>query len=108
MAKNLFKIIALSTLLLTGCANITNKTEKIKEEKKVEYVNYFDEVLMNSYESSLTMTSGDFDGDGDLDLIVGSNTHDWNSKLGSYTGKLFFYEGDGKGNFTKRQYPVKK
>ncbi len=62
---------------------------------------YFSEFPM-IHESGMAINSGDFDGDGDLDLIVGANA-------GSFidSGKLYFYENDGKGNFTlrpKREY----
>jgi hypothetical protein len=40
--------------------------------------------------NAITITSGDFDGDGKLDLAFGSNT----------MNKVFFYKGSGTGTFT--------
>ncbi len=40
------------------------------------------------------IVSGDFDGDGDLDLVA-RNSYD----------EVGFFENDGKGNFTLRMYP---
>jgi len=41
------------------------------------------------------MTSGDFDGDGDLDLIVGARISS------AYEGRLYQFNNDGKGNFSQ-------
>ena len=46
------------------------------------------------YQSGMAITNGDFDGDGDLDIIVGA-CH--SGPL--YEGRLYFFENDGKGNF---------
>lgn len=51
-------------------------------------------------DEKVTMTSGDFNNDGNPDLIIGIGS--W--KDGNYAERLHFYEGDGKGNFKLRQY----
>ena len=48
-------------------------------------------------QSGMALTSGDFDNDEDLDVIIGVNA-------GNH-GQLYFLENDGKGNFTKREMP---
>jgi hypothetical protein len=49
------------------------------------------------FHSGMALTSGDFDSDGDLDVIVGA----YNSNKEG--GTLHFLENDGKGNFTARK-----
>ncbi len=55
-------------------------------------------------ESGIALTSGDFDGDGDLDFIVGSLNYDPNhDRFGDYSGKMYLYLNDGKGNFALKE-----
>ena len=61
-------------------------------------VDYFATVPMWTG-SGMALTSGDFDNDQDLDVIVGAVIP------GTYHGRLYFLENDGKGNFTKRKMP---
>ncbi len=98
MAKNLWKAVVLSTLLLAGCGKSTYETQKEKnlEKKAPEMVDYFDNPAIDD---TLAMTAGDFNNDGNLDLIVGCE---------GWEDQLRYYEGDGKGNFKLRQYPAKK
>jgi len=46
------------------------------------------------YESGMAMVSGDFDGDGDLDFIIGAHDPEFATE-----GRAYFYENDGDGNF---------
>ena len=50
-------------------------------------------------DSGVAITSGDFDGDGDLDLVTLFSIN-----YPHYRGVLQYYENDGKGNFTLRYY----
>ena len=49
--------------------------------------------------SDVSITSGDFDNDGDLDIVVSS----FESKnAGQDTAiRLYYFKGDGKGNFSQ-------
>jgi hypothetical protein len=53
-------------------------------------------------ETGMCMVSGDFDGDGDLDLIIGAIT----AGLDKSNASGYFLENDGKGNFSLRT-PIK-
>jgi hypothetical protein len=89
---------SLIALVFTGClALMSNKCEVSTPEKTPQKVDYFAEVPMYSG-SGMSMISGDFDKDGDLDLIVGSYAP------GTIQARLYFLENDGNGNFTKREY----
>ena len=88
-------VIIFSTLSLVGCGKDYTKGTKEAPKPKEEVRDYFAKVPM-SYESGMGLNSGDFDGDGDLDLIVGARD--------DRGGKLYFFENDGKGNFKLRTY----
>jgi len=109
--NNLQKILGIGALALslTGCAgkietnyqkNSKPKTEEVKQ-KVPEVRSYFAEIPTNN-ESGITMTTGDFDGDGNLDLIVGAY------KANTGTARLYFFKGDGKGNFKLGTYSSDK
>jgi len=44
------------------------------------------------YETGMALANGDFDGDGDLDIIVGAGKLD-------AVGRLYLFKNDGEGNF---------
>ena len=45
------------------------------------------------YETGMGLTAGDYDNDGDLDLIVGAGEYD-------DIGRMYHFKNDGKANFT--------
>jgi len=125
----LITAVGLSALILTGCSGKPNdsaskayttaaKEAKEKAEKKAKeeaeankMVNYAGGFDISHFESGVAITSGDFDGDGDLDLVIAginakyyyTDNGDVNNKR-STGGRLYFFENDGKGNFTLKQY----
>jgi hypothetical protein len=84
--------ITLATLSLVGCKEDYNKNITRETPKQEEAKNYFAEITMGS-DSGMAMTSGDFDDDGDLDLIVGAYIipSDQSSRISfKNRGKLYF------------------
>lgn len=96
LITNMFRgaaIVGLGALSLVGCSKQVDSAAYQGEPQTVEEPtpkSYFALVDM-WHDSGMTMTNGDFDGDGDLDLVVGA----YKSKY----GKLYFFENDGEGNF---------
>ena len=90
--KTLTRSLAGSLTALALAGNLVSCPEsnpQYQAEVKPTQTDYFAEVPRDWGENGMALTSGDFDGDGDLDLIVSN-----------YSSKLYFYENDGKGNFT--------
>ena len=87
-------IITYGSIIAAGLLSC-NENKEIPEKPP----KYFATVSMNA-DSGMALTNGDFDGDGDLDFIVGA--FEWNNG-----GQLYLYLNDGKGNFTSKE-PTKK
>ncbi len=82
--------LALAGLVgLFGCDN-----KKGNSEGESIIPSHFATVPM-SYETGLDMTSGDFDDDGDLDLIVGARPY------GVDEGRLYRFKNNGEGKFSQ-------
>lgn len=87
--------LALNALMgIYGCQQSSNQPY-IKSEENKPHLEYFAEIPMLS-ESGMALTSGDFDGDGDLDIIAGAKTSSLPGKA-----KLYLFKNDGKGNFSQ-------
>lgn len=87
---------ALSALSLAGC-----NTKEEKEIMRIEASkpkDYFYQIPShhNLSTASIAITSGDFDKDGDLDIV--------SANLDDNGTRLYFFEGDGKGNFKLKTY----
>jgi hypothetical protein len=82
-------LTSLATLpYLTGCPdNVPADDLKEKDAK------YFAEIRSSASNRGIGITSSDFDGDGDNDIIVGLRSRN------SGMVRLFFYKNDGQGNF---------
>ncbi len=98
---------ALSALSLAGCYEAKDGqhylSEKSRKEADAEYVkkantpkSYFSEIPLhhNLSTASVAITSGDFDKDGDLDIVV--------ANLDDKGTRLYFFEGNGHGGFKLR------
>ena len=80
---------------LSGFLGCEKKVDQGYQTKEFAEPSHFATVPM-VYNTGLAMTSGDFDGDGDLDLIVGA------TKIsGADEGRLYQFNNDGKGNFSQ-------
>ena len=98
-------IIAYGSIIagLLGCEESPEGREyRLEYQEKLNAQNkqpYFASVPMPP-ESGIALTSGDFDGDGDVDFIVSA------FKPGSddpAQGALYLFLNDGKGNFTLKE-----
>ena len=98
MRKGLVPLILAGSLTLM--ANQECETASTPEKTpQVKMVNYFDKIPSVRLDSGVGIVSGDFDKDGDLDLI--EIAIDYNTA----EARSYFLENDGTGNFTKRMYP---
>ena len=104
--RNLYKILVGSALVvgsLDGCSDsyYSNMEKKIAPENSQDY---FAELPMSPKSNMAMMTNGDFDGDGDLDLIVGTINTSAMAMTTNYSNvQFYFFENDGKGNFTLKK-----
>ncbi|MBR9683360.1 hypothetical protein GOV03_02360 [Candidatus Woesearchaeota archaeon] len=89
--------------LIAGLSGLTGCTKSAGSEEVAPQVapqpDYFASVALD-YARDLRTIKGDFDGDGDLDLIVSARSA--NNTIGQQ-GKLYLFLNDGKGNFTLKK-----
>jgi hypothetical protein len=89
------KLLALGfsslTFLGVTCGNNQGYPEGNREPEKPQPTDYF--AIIKGIWHEVAMTSGDFDGDGDPDLIVGGYSQN------TREARLYLFENDGKGNF---------
>ena len=93
--------LALGLTAVTGLTvylTVRNPIPYNKPKEKTLESHFFAQVPLNRV-GSLALTTGDFDGDGDLDIIVGAHY----SGYGSERARVYLFKNDGKGNFS--QYP---
>lgn len=93
--KSYQKVIAYSSIIAAGLLGCDETQQK---KTPPEPPKYFASVPM-SPDSGMALTTGDFDGDGDLDLIVGARNYTY----GNNSGRLYHYVNDGKGNFALKE-----
>jgi hypothetical protein len=79
-------IVILSTLsALTGCSSKKKESQQTNNPK----IGY--SATIPAWYEGIALTSGDFDGDGDLDVIAASTINN--------EGPLYLLKNDGNGNF---------
>lgn len=98
MPKKLVSIVATCTVLagltgVLGCVGKTVDTVPNKEAQSQKTATYFASVPMR-YESGIAVCTGDFDGNGTLDVIVAAEDP---SNINN--ARLYMFKNDGKGNF---------
>ena len=97
MQKKLVSVIATCTVLaglagILGCVKTVDKLPS-KEAEDQKTATYFASVPMR-YESGVAVCTGDFDGNGTLDIIItAQDPSNYN------TARLYLFKNDGKGNF---------
>ena len=79
---------------LSGFLGCEKKVDQGYQTKEFAEPSHFAAVPM-SYNTGMSMVNGDFDSDGDLDLIVGARISS------AYEGRLYQFNNDGKGNFSQ-------
>jgi hypothetical protein len=84
----------LTGFALIGLAGIIGCGNKNKQNTNTNRPDHFASIP-TKYNSGMALTSGDFDGDGDIDIIAGSYMPGYLDKAG-----LYFFQNDGKGRFT--------
>ncbi|MDP2906338.1 MAG: FG-GAP-like repeat-containing protein [Nanoarchaeota archaeon] len=96
MQKKLVSIVATCAVLagLAGCVKSEIKEIPSEEAKKQKTATYFASVPMD-YKTGAAAVTGDFDGDGDLDIIVIAR----DNNVSATSGRLYLFKNDGKGNF---------
>ncbi|MBM3200575.1 VCBS repeat-containing protein [Candidatus Woesearchaeota archaeon] len=97
MPKKLVSIAAACTMAaglagILGCVNTVDRVPN-KEAENQKTATYFATVPMR-YESGIAVCTGDFDGNGTLDIIVASEDPNQYS-----SARLYLFKNDGKGNF---------
>lgn len=95
--KTYQKIIA-TGLMIAGLSGLVSCDKRGLSEQEINKIAYFASVPMGQ-EAGVAMTSGDFDGDGDLDLVVATRPFTFIDQ--PLEGRLYYFKNDGKGNFSQ-------
>ena len=92
----LYQRIIAGGIVVAGLAGLFGCKEKSSQEPEREQsVSTSFATISMRYGSGMSMTSGDFDSDGDLDLIVGANRYNSNE------ADLYRFKNGGAGNFSQ-------
>lgn len=92
--KNIIALLGLiGTISLSGC-----DSREQSRHIEINGTDYFAEISPCYGESSPSIISGDFDGDGDLDFICAQQDVNGNNQT-----RFYYFENDGRGHFTLRR-----
>jgi len=94
MKKTLTKMVLLASLAIAGCGGVNSSTKEVDKKIEKPTHKYFDSVPA-WIEEPVAIDSGDYDNDGDEDLIVASSTR--------YSADLWILENNGEGVYDKKK-----
>jgi len=106
--KTLTSLVLAGSLVGCGDPNMYKNSQPAQEPVKVQR-NYLAQIRPSSHGSPSVVTQ-DFDGDGFNDLVVVQKDDLYNDtpQRANYKTRLYFFKGDGKGNFALKTYEENK
>jgi hypothetical protein len=91
--------LLIGLLITAAVAFLPGGRDSAAAEKAEEPVRFAEELISDKYGYAYGIAAADLDGDGDVDLVSSNTTDD--KTPSKENGALYWYENDGKGNFTR-------